>query len=180
MLYCIICILLNLSVLLFSALIYDPLHFSVIHYTYLCSVLCCCCMYLTEYNFTLLHLYLLHCTYMYFKKKKFTQFNFSVLYKLFFLFFFSFEYSTHFSVLYCTSLFSTSLKLYFTYGYFIALIGTLLWDEQYFTPQWSVLHTVHYTRDAKMYERANNVCVKKILSQVKSLQNVTLFCQESE
>ena len=35
-------------------------------------------------------------------------------------------------------------------------------------------------RDAKTYERANNVRVKKILSGVKSLQNFTLFCQESE
>ena len=35
-------------------------------------------------------------------------------------------------------------------------------------------------RDAKMYERANNVCVKKILSQVKFSKYFTLFCQESE
>ena len=34
--------------------------------------------------------------------------------------------------------------------------------------------------DGTMYELANNVCVKRILSQVKSLQNFTLFCQESE
>ena len=35
-------------------------------------------------------------------------------------------------------------------------------------------------RDAKMYERANNVCVKNNLSRVKYLQNFMLFCQESE
>ena len=33
------------------------------------------------------------------------------------------------------------------------------------------------TRDAKTYERANNVRVKKIW--VRSLKNFTLFCQES-
>ena len=38
----------------------------------------------------------------------------------------------------------------------------------------------HYSRDAKTYERANNVCVKKILYRVNSLKNFTLFCQESE
>ena len=31
-------------------------------------------------------------------------------------------------------------------------------------------------RDVKRYQRANNVGVKNILSWVKSLQNVTLFC----
>ena len=35
-------------------------------------------------------------------------------------------------------------------------------------------------RDAKTYKRANNVCVKKILSRVKSLENFTQFCRESE
>ena len=32
----------------------------------------------------------------------------------------------------------------------------------------------------KTYECANNVCVKKILSQVISLKNFTLFCRESK
>ena len=35
-------------------------------------------------------------------------------------------------------------------------------------------------RDAKTYQRANNVGVKKILSGVKSLQKFALFCQESK
>ena len=35
-------------------------------------------------------------------------------------------------------------------------------------------------RDAKTYKCANNVCIKKILSRVKSLQNFLLFCQERE
>ena len=32
--------------------------------------------------------------------------------------------------------------------------------------------------DAKTYKCANNVCVKKILSWVKSLQNVTFFVEK--
>ena len=35
-------------------------------------------------------------------------------------------------------------------------------------------------RDGKTYKRAINNGVKKILSRVKSLQNCTLFCRESE
>ena len=35
-------------------------------------------------------------------------------------------------------------------------------------------------RDEKTYKRAHNVCVKKILSRVKSLQKFTLICRESE
>ena len=35
-------------------------------------------------------------------------------------------------------------------------------------------------RDAKMYKRGNKVCVKKILSRLIFLQNLTLFCGESE
>ena len=35
-------------------------------------------------------------------------------------------------------------------------------------------------RDAKMYKRANNVRVKKILSRVNFLKNFTVFCGESE
>ena len=41
-------------------------------------------------------------------------------------------------------------------------------------------YSVQYGRNANTYKRANNICVKKILSLVKSLQNFTLFCRESE
>ena len=35
-------------------------------------------------------------------------------------------------------------------------------------------------RDVKTYQCANNVGVKKILSWVKCVQNITLFCRERE
>ena len=39
---------------------------------------------------------------------------------------------------------------------------------------------VPYGRDAKTYKRANNVCVNVFLAWVKSVQDFTLFCLESE